>query len=106
MSINKGYCQLRLTPNMIFISLVNSLVSRVVTVDGLQSKQEQHIYNVVEESPQYEVIRVRTAGGAKDVPPAQEIPLKNCPAYVPSAVPGRSGNSGEDGGLYETISSA
>ena len=90
---------------MIFISLVNSLVSRVVTVDRLQSKQEQHIYNVVEESPQYEVIRDRAAGGDKDVPPAQEIPLKDCPAYVPSAVSGMS-DRGEDGGLYELVSSA
>ena len=76
---------------------------------GLQveSKQEQHIYNVVDDSPQYEVIRDRAAGGDKDVPPAQEIPLKDCPAYVPSAVPGRSGSSGkDDGGLYETVSSA
>ena len=75
---------------------------------GLQveSKQEQYIYNVVDDSPQYEVIRNRAAGGDKDVPPAQEIPLNDCPAYVPSAVPGRSGNSGEDGGLYEAVSSA
>ena len=49
---------------------------------------------------------MRAAGGDKDVPPAQEIPLKDCPAYVPSAVPGRSGNCDEDGGLYEIVSSA
>ena len=42
-------------------------------MDGLQSKQEQHIYNVVDNSSQYEVIRERQAGGDKDVPPAQEI---------------------------------
>ena len=67
-----------------------------------QDEKEGHIYDADKGGPEYEVIHGGLAGRSKA--PREEIALKECPAYIPTAVSGgNSGVEGEGGALYETV---
>ena len=53
------------------------------------------MYNTAGEAPLYEVIK----------PKDEVIALKECPAYVPTPVPGGVASRGAVDGLYETVAS-
>ena len=68
-----------------------------------ETEKKGHIYNADEAGPEYEMIREGGLAGRSKVP-REEIALKECPAYIPTAVSG--GNRWVEGvgdALYETV---
>ena len=64
---------------------------------------EAHIYSSADGGPEYEVICEGGLAGRSKVP-REEIALKECPAYIPTAVSGGNrGVEGVGGALYETV---
>ena len=70
---------------------------------------EGPIYDTINEGAEYEVIQGSKAGGCK-LPLAhgqEEFAMKECPAYLPTTVPGGEGSRGvvgEGEGVYMKLS--